>query len=94
MLQAERSPSSPDEVTEFPVGPNLKTVLLIIKVVSRTYAVLIKVYKTQKHWNSGFCPSSGILKTRKQRFGNSIGDLRLAFSKGPNRVCVFHHLKT
>jgi hypothetical protein len=29
----------------------------------------------QKYWVSGFCPSSGIVNTRKQRFGNRISFL-------------------
>jgi hypothetical protein len=55
---------------------------------------------TQNYWDFGLCPSSGILETRKQHFGNwncfcpqvkgedtySIG---LALSKGPDRVGVF-----
>jgi hypothetical protein len=30
------------------------------------------VYSTQNYWVLGLCPSSGILETRKQRFGNWI----------------------
>jgi hypothetical protein len=53
------------------------------------------VCSTQSYWVFGLCPSSGILETRKQRFGNWICfrpqslDQRLALSKGPNRVGVF-----
>jgi hypothetical protein len=36
------------------------------------------VYNVQNYWGFGLCPSSGILKAR----------LKLALSKGPNRVDV------
>jgi hypothetical protein len=58
------------------------------------------VYNFQSYWVSRVCPSPGILSSRKQRFGNwvcfcsevrggrEVQRLRLALSKGPNRVDV------
>jgi hypothetical protein len=34
--------------------------------------VLTMVYNTQNYWLFGLCPLSGILKTKKQHFGNWI----------------------
>jgi hypothetical protein len=63
--------------------------------------------QTQNYWVLGLCPSSGILETRKHNFSEigsasvlrwggwetptMIQWLRLALSKGPNRVGVFQH---
>jgi hypothetical protein len=47
------------------------------------------VYNIQNYCVFGFCPSSGILGTRNNNC------LRLALSKGPNKVGVFPpHLRT
>jgi hypothetical protein len=44
------------------------------------------MYNTQSYSGSALCPSSVILNTRKHNVSES---LRLALSKGPNRVGVF-----
>jgi hypothetical protein len=48
------------------------------------------VYKTRNYWIFGFCPLSGVLKTRKHKVSEtgSVSVIRLAFSKGPNRIGV------
>jgi hypothetical protein len=45
------------------------------------------MYNTQDYWGFGLCPSSGILEARKHNVSETA--LRLALSKGPNRVGVF-----
>jgi hypothetical protein len=43
-----------------------------LQLVYEAYFVPINICPLQTHWVCGFCPSSGILKIRKQHFGNWI----------------------
>jgi hypothetical protein len=51
---------------------------------SRIYRVLTMVHNTQNHWDSGLCPSSGILNTRKHNVSVSGSFSVLRWGKGDN----------
>jgi hypothetical protein len=50
-------------------------------------------FETQRYWVFGLCQLSGFFLNNNEKTHN-VQWLRLALSKGPNRVGVFPHLRT